>query len=179
MEPKTHFGTVEQFLKLCKSKITNEEQKKLVVKLCVKKIFQIYKASCFNAYEALMTYKYDNASDEIVKQSTDKCLKEYYEFLIAFDLQPILCTQNPHNQIVYQSLLDTMKVTRQEEILDLMYDIVVSSTIRKEYSTAFDNRVINIVCTDKELMPFVSQIRQFFDVRHSMDLNRSEIEAIF
>ncbi len=132
----------------------------------VKELLEKIQLFYLDSYEELLLDKIAEDPNYIEKQRAQELLKEYYTFLVSFEIKPFLTRGTTDKMIdyneqyynFYSKTRDNVKFTEVKELKRSVYNMIKTNCIAS--ITELNKRMMDIICTDEAFKNKVLQMLQ-------------------
>ncbi len=132
----------------------------------VNELIEKVQSTYLNKYEELLLDKYDHDKNFQERKRAEERLKEYYEFLVAFEIKPLLVTSerkdildyNSKYYSIYDKVLNKITFSHAKQIQKSVYHMVKTNC--NSSIGELNRKMMDIICTDEDFKTKVLQMLQ-------------------
>lgn len=130
----------------------------------VNELIEKVQSTYLNKYEELLLDKYDHDKNFQERKRAEERLKEYYEFLVAFEIKPLLVTcerkdildYNSKYYSIYDKVLNKITFSHAKQIQKSVYHMVKTNC--NTSIGELNRKMMDIICTDEDFKTKVLQM---------------------
>lgn len=133
----------------------------------VKELIEKIQCTYLDKYEELLLDKYDHDTNFLERKKAQERLKEYYEFLVVFEIKPLLVTSKRNDildynskyyRTIYEKVQDKITFTHAKQLQKSVYSMVKTNC--NSSIGELNKRMMDIICTDQDFKTKVLQMLQ-------------------
>jgi len=133
----------------------------------VNELIEKIQTTYLDKYEELLLDKYDHDFSFQERKRAEERLKEYYEFLVAFDIKPLLVHSQRKDILdynekyyitVYERIHDKITLCQAKQIKKSVYNMVKTNC--NSSIAELNKQMMDFICTDQEFKTKVLQMLQ-------------------